>query len=463
MPARSSRSWSRAARLLTFALGFAGTGAAIRGLTAMERPSAQDARLPSTTLEDDAAKPNKIVIISTACWVYTSDSVFNVERDAYDASWSASMPSVMNFLLRTEYENPNGCGAYLVGAAHAQDFESHLLTLLRVLSVPGVRTVVYANAPGSLATAVRPASALAAVPALETIERECPAVAAEAREYRKALVGSRGYHLALEDKERHATFRDEQDMTTFRWALSRHRAGAELLRIDGGLDRARAVCLWEERTPTVEQVDLETRALLDACARTYDHPATHTRKVRRMVPRDQFWTASGGERVWRSWFRIAAELCRERGVRLVFYVPPHVHVTDEEYASAFRPLFVDKVATTLADLPNVSLIDHANRHELKPADLTFLTINRTDGKRVELKLGFLFNIIGQLKRCRLLIDALAATEGFVKRPGVACWDGEARLPPSDEHLSFVPEEERALVEDSVLRPETLRLTEPDHP
>ena len=338
----------------------------------------------------------------------------------------------MNFLLAREYGDPRDLGVYMSGTPGVE-FEIHASSLLEACAVPGTRAIVYSNNPGGLA-GFSSRQVRATVPALEAIEREYPTAAADARTFREALLRSRGYHEGIDPPL--------VDLAS-PWLRLQFRKLAHL----GGLQ------LW--RRDGADRVV----ALADACARTYDDPATRTVMTRHMPPPESYWIAAGGDAVWRAWLRMAAEMCRSRGIRFVYYVPPHLNATERELEESFRPRFVNAIREVLAPFPNAIVIDHSGNRELGDADLVWVPADPVGSEHC--KTGYLFNLVGQIKRCRLLLDELARLPelGIGRRSATLGWSGERSLPRCDHPVTFLPGLRPDILETN-LRDPLLRLTQP---
>lgn len=405
--------------------------------------------------EDDPPDVRKILVLRGACWTGTSDAWYEPSRDALVADAGAGIASMMNFVLRGEHGVRGGVRAYSHGVGGV-DVETHLASLRSACAVPGAAAVVYVNAPGALQSFTDARRTLAAERILATIAAEGTAASPHAAEYLAILRRSGGYAEAVRSRAR----------------IELSGSYAESLRLDEAARHGahpadtwmarQAAKLWRIRRGWLpgagpEMEDRRTLALLDRCATSYDHPGTRRRPLRRPLPEDLYWAPSGG--AYESWLRLAVELCRERGVRFVYYVPPHLQVTPAEYAAHFGPGFVERVRKVLAAYPgDAVLVDHALDRTAVPADLSwFATVGG-----VEVKPGYLFNAIGQYRRCRVLLRSLAGIEGLGVPPpaGDAAWPGEAALPRATGAVEYVPEALSAKALEAVFQPETLRLTRP---
>jgi hypothetical protein len=196
--------------------------------------------------------------------------------------------------------------------------------------------------------------------------------------------------------------------------------------------------------------------LLDECARRYSDPS-NLKPVRRMIRPKDFWCAIGSDSAWSAWANIVAKVCRRRGVTLLFNVPPHLNVTDEEYRNEFRPGFVERVRQAFSPFDNVIVLDHANLRAINYSDTVWIIRNG-----VAFNQGYTPNVIGRLKLARVMIRELL--ERRLLNPDEAppqylgpAWEGERHLPPPLQ-LEFVPEEDCRRVQEQLLEEGELKLS-----
>jgi hypothetical protein len=416
---------------------------------------------------DRASPPApRFLVLNTACWAAAAYA-YN-DPDAADpvVADKACLPSsLLNFVWCNEYKGTHH--PIFENFGRAGGLDAHLISIYQALERPGVRALVYMNAPGALTNFMDSRDTLAAILVLERLPAEYPGTAHDAGTYLRYLHGSVGYQRAV--AELGQEWRKQIDPRTLEFAP----AGAEPAAApsagpdSGPLGRACALYDWSfdrlsrlpllrapgpRLSPTFDRGG-RVVALLDACAGRYRDPRNDV-WVRRMMNREDFWGLCGGGEVWSAWVRLVARMCQARGVRLVYYVPTHVHVTPREYEETFRPEFVDRVRGAFAAYPHVTVIDHARAGDFNAADLEWW--NHYHG--VPVKAGYVFNAVGRLKQARLLLAALVGAglldgEGAPARYLGSAWPGESRLPPGPSTIPFVPEDQRGLVDELQLEPD----------
>jgi hypothetical protein len=409
----------------------------------------------------------RCLVLNTACWAAAAYA-YN-DPDAADpvVADKACLPSsLLNFVWCNEYEGTHQPVFENFGRAGGLD--AHLISIYQALARPGVKTLLYINAPGALTNFMSSHDTLVAILVLEHVRREHPETAGDVETYLRYLYGSVGYQRALAELGK--DWRKQVDSQTLQFisagaapetkapppgpTLGLTRRAFALY--DWSFDRLSHLSLLRAPGPRLAPTfDRSERVLqlLDACARGYADPRNN-KWVRRMMKKEDFWALCGGEEVWSAWVRLVATLCKARGIRFVYYVPTHVHVSSEEYWETFKPEFVDRVRESFAPYPHVTVIDHTAAGEFNAADLQWW--NHHHG--VPIKAGYVFNAVGRLKQARLLLPALIEAgvlygEGAPARYLGSAWPGERLLPGGPATIPFVPEDKCRLVEELQLEPE----------
>jgi hypothetical protein len=412
-------------------------------------------------------------VLSTGCWSGAAYAYNDLPSGKpLVADTACTLTSLLNFVWCSEYE---GCHAPLFATDRGGGYlDAHLMWLYRAVAVPSVRTLVYINGPGALVNFLVAEEVLPCTLVLERIRREFPQ-AADVDTYLRYLYGSVGYQKAL--AELGPDWRRRLDEQTFTFpspgrgpaprkkprgaalgaAVSAFTDRAFLMR-EGALDRlAHLWPLFPPRPRLCRLCENNNRVvtLLDACAARYLDPS-NDKPLRRMMRPEDFWACVGGDEVWQAWVNIVAKVCAARRIRLVFYVPPHLHVTAAEYETAFRPQFVDRVRRAFAPYPHVVVIDQARAPGFTTADLAWW-----DNEGLPIKAGYLFNAVGRLKEARLLLAALLEAglldgdDHHCRRLGSA-WPAEASFPSGPRSVTYAGEEDRLRVQEVILQP-ALRL------
>ena len=347
-------------------------------------------------------------------------------------------------------------------------FDAHLISIYLAAARPSGKTLIYINAPGDLSNFMDSKTTLIASVVLERIRVEYPEAAEEANTYLRYLYGSVGYRKAL--AELGPDWKRRVDPETLEFVAKDSPPptppaapvkGASFTQrafrlYDWSFDRLSHVPMIREPRPRLSRTfDKNERViqLLDECASRYLDPA-NDKWVRRMTKKEDFWVCSGGDEVFRAWAGIVAKICRARGVRFVYYIPPHMHVTPTEYREAFKPEYVDRVKQTFAPYAGVTVIDRTMAPGFNVADLTWWT----HFHGVDIKAGYLYNAIGTLKAARILVASLAEA-GVLDHEGRSfhylgsAWPGEARLPQGPSTIRYVPQDKTDLVHELILEPE----------
>ncbi len=386
------------------------------------------------------------VILRTGCWSVQSEPYYDFARNRPVAHPLASFPEVLNFAVRNE-GGPRARDRFYFAGKDALTFEGHLLSIHQACAIKNVRSILYMNGPGGLVAFDNPADNLAVVPVLESIAREYPGAAPHARTYLARLQDSNGYQQALEREKTLAnasTSPRPQNMNPWR-AIAAANACAQKLR---SFRESAALGLRAH-----EMNDTESIRLLEACAERRNHPEAEQYPFRRMMRPEDFWTAAGGEEAWTAWMRMVLEMCKARGIDFVFYIPPHVNVTGEEYATGFQPFFTERVRAVCRDYPNAHVIDQARQHDLNAGDMLWFF----PWTRAGIRPGYLSDMIGKLKTCRGLLRALAA-EGVThpdSAPQRAIWGPITADTQPGAPLRYIPEEKRRDFQEYSLREEVI--------
>lgn len=415
--------------------------------------------------------PGRCMLLNTGCWVDLPWAYNDTDSDRRPvADYACLLSNMLNFVWCNEYAGANQPLFVTWGEVGALDRQ--LLSLSEALREPDVGSVLCLTAPGALANFVDHRNTLLLDQLLGRLSVDEPEVADDARAYRACLRESEGYRQARAQTSAadHAALGSSASVSALLSALLPPRTEPA----QGTFDRladlrshiAQAAC-WHPcgscrpSRSTFEQT-ARVQELLDACAARYGHRETDI-PFRRLMPRERYWECVGGMTAWRAWANLMAGLCRAHGVKFIFYVPPHVHVRDDEYRNDFRPYFVEEVRRAFAGHANAVVIDHAADRSLGAAD----AVAYEHAGRL-MKSGYLFTAVGRLKQARRLLAALVETEALVSASEAppyrgSAWPGEVQLPPSRLSVHHFPEELRRQLQEEILQDEIVRRSRPAEP
>lgn len=384
----------------------------------------------------------RVVILNTACWSAAAWAYSHpAGTNGIVADNAASVANVLNFVWCKEYAGNNP--PIFANYGNAGCLEAHLLSFQQAVKLPGVTAIVYINAPGGLGQFINADDTLALEHALETIRTDYPDTTKDVAIYLDALRHSVGYASAKAAASAQNIVPRPFDGSPF---------------APGGGRQARFENLLAQRDACFDTLSLlpaqhsQLLKLLDACAARYNDPA-NDKPFRQSMAKDDYWAAAGGLDVWQAFANIVATMCKVHNITLIYYIPPHIHVGDEEYRTAFKPEFVDHVRLTFAGHTNVVVIDHANLRCVDPLECIWYFHK----PGVPIKSGILYNVIGKLKQSRALIhelidrDVIADSKAPPRYLGRA-WPGERNLPPGNPEVRFVPEQDRQSVQEEILQP-----------
>lgn len=384
----------------------------------------------------------KHLIIGTGCWTWTAEAYMPKDGGPAAQSQRASLHASLNAALDELAGGDAGHRERFFGFGRPfVDFERHLISIHQAVDRQNVRSIIYINNPGSLEAFTTPPDTLRVLPVLDAIEREFPQLAQEVAIYRAALLASRGHAKALADEAAQPLARVEADLERWGKGLARRWQGAR-----GSLTV----------TPFAEEAERQARETLLAEARAnYDHPLTCAIPSRNLIAPGQYFIASGGERVFAAFVRLAAGMAGARGIPFVWYVPPHLHVSKEQHEREFKPFFVDRVRALLADIPGARVVDHSVDHGLTPYAQVY---DQAGGFAA----GYLLNVEGKAAQARRLLADMAG-QGLVDAPAGAFARPtrlEASLPALSCPVRVLSEAESARVREDVIRLGTWELSRP---
>ena len=405
------------------------------------------------------SKKSKCVVLNTCCWSAAAWAYDDPSKDpAIVADNAVLLSNMMNFVWCNEYAGDHHPMCFNLGTSGGMAL--HLASIYQAAATPGVRSILYINAPGGLLVLWRPEDATTGEAALECIREQYPETAADVAVYLKAVYASPFYKQARDQCQGEWRARIEEEKRKLHiipvedqgWQTGRDVSAPR--RLYRGLVRQAAdvkeflfedLCYFDHMNRTRPHLSRlcprndRTIKVLDACASRYLDPVNR-KPFRRMPAREAFWASCGGEEAWHAWVNIVGTICRARGVTLVYYIPPHLHVSEDEYRSAFKPAYLDVVRKAFAGFDNVNVVDCTMDRTLNQYDIIW-----HDQNGVLMKFGYLGNAVGRLKQARLMVQVLLDV-GLLKdhdaRPRYlgSAWPGEQALPRvTDSAIEYVRE------------------------
>ena len=443
-----------AAHLLTLACGFA----AAAWLTA-----AAAARIPHAA--------SRCVVVNSACWSANSFSMNDKAKpDGLRADKACHLSNMLNFVWCNEYSGDHI--PVFASLGHTGPLEAHLLAIYQIAAMPGVRSILYFNAPGGLTSFTSHEDLLAAIAAAERIRNEYPETAPDVAVYLQRLTESDGYRKALEAYGPNWRLRLQDDLrlapaTERLLAFRLRKLESELLRPIREMRHPMSIIKrtfleWHARRQCRTRglsgklpSGLRVVKLLDECSARYSDPE-NDKSFFPMIGRKRIWMRCGGQDTWTAWANIVAKICKAKGIRLVFYIPPHLQVSDEQYRSVFLPEFTDRIRKSFALAENVIVIDHAMDRHLNPWDMIWFR-----GRKSDHRVGYLTNVIGRLKLARLLLRTLndSGVDFGDDRPGeylASAWTGEKQLATAPRAIRVLSLDHPAVKESDLLTEEAMR-------
>lgn len=358
----------------------------------------------------------------------------------------ASFGHMANFVLRHEFVSTAPSGFYDFSAPNTS-MAQHTALLYQALRVPGLKSVIYANAL-SLGHQLPPDDTLELVAVLEALERDFPTAAEAVRAYRALQIQSPAFkagerrhgpdwrrHLrpaaltfeapgadTLELRERRPPA-DAEAQARLQFVLAEGKKMA--LRLVGGpatlIEMALAPLGFGDR-----RRDEDVIKELAWAARFHDRP-DHDGRV---VPIRNSAYLAAEEEMNRRWLVMLAELTKARGARLVFYTQPMLVVPPEDYRQRLNPDYLGRIRSWLAPYDPV-IIDQTWGHGLDSRDFALHcpADKPACGPGEYLENGYYATAIGRYKQAQLLIDALGdnGVLAVERRGGPPGWRGESGL------------------------------------
>jgi hypothetical protein len=180
-----------------------------------------------------------------------------------------------------------------------------------------------------------------------------------------------------------------------------------------------------------------------------------------MLP-ETYWIASGGPDVWQTWLRMVGEMVKTAHVKMVFYLPPDIPLGADGRVDAFNSEFLVPLRQVLDDYPDIKLIDESAKIDNFNQCDTLMYSRDEDGRRIDMKLGQVFNAIGKIKQSELMLSDMSDAGIFSNRINHVSpkrwW--ERKIPQIARNFSAMPEKDRNSYEEMVVRPSVFRLSQP---
>ena len=353
----------------------------------------------------------KVIIIPTGCWTAAGDAYTDSISLEPISEGSARFDRVLNEISHTQYQSD--ISFYQFGFPDP-NFDTGLKNIYNALRQPNVKAIIYINAPGGLEAFVEPHGLVGIKETLEKIKQDYPSLTADAGFFLNKAVHSIGFK---EDYWNEFFYK----IKSYFPALGQFKS--EMIAPPVFIKNYRAGDTKDEFT----SITPENKKLFDehqhqqflktfGISRThYENPKSCGLPLRQMMPPNDFWQADGG--VFESFIRLAAGMAQAKGVAFIYYIPPHLNVTNEQYQQSFKPLFVDRVTALLSGYPNAYLINHSNIDGFSTCDLAHIKENvfkPYDGNNhlpfepfiANFAPGYVFNLIGKIKQSQTLLEEL---------------------------------------------------------
>jgi hypothetical protein len=401
------------------------------------------------------------LIMNTGCWSAAPWAYNDVKApNGIVADRASGMSSLLNFVWCNEY---SGAHTPIFSQFGKSDFlEKHLFWIDRAASTPGVEAIIYTNAPGEFGSFLESGPTLVLIPTLERIRQMYPEAAPDVDIYLRCLYDSEGYQRAL--AECGADWRDRVDLETgtLRPRGIHHSLKQWMDDQTQFMSKIRecvtttliALPAWGRKDPQRDRRSPNSAKiveLLDQCAARYLDP-DNQRGLKRPMKKEVFWSAVGGDEVWTAFANIVAKICKARGIKLVFYAPPHVNLTDPGSRETYEREYVDLVRKTFSGFSHVFVLDHVRGQTLCQSDSLwdYFPTDERPAPGLAYNSGEIPNIIGRLKSARFIISTLLETGlltdgGTTPRHLGSSWPGEQFLPTRSLVLDFLPESEQRIV------------------
>lgn len=396
---------------------------------------------------NDFLTDKKVIIIPSGCWTVSADAYTDpVSMDPINGE-QARLDQVLNEINHNVYGSD--ISFYQFGFPDP-NFDTGLKNIYSALRQPNVRAILYINAPGGLEAFIDPHGLVGLKETLNKIKQDYPSLTKDATFFSDKATNSIGFK---EDYSNESGYKLKSYLPILGQLKSEIAAPSlfiKRLKTSPMKDQLPSI------TPTARKANneyfhqefLKTVALARA---NYDNVRAYGLPLRQMMPANLFWRADGG--VFESFIRMAAGMAQQKGVVFVYYIPPHLNVTDEEYEHEFKPVFVDRVAAILRKFPNAYLINHSRIDGFSTYDLAHIKHEVHKPRRVVNSLesfkpftanyapGYVFNMIGKIKQARNL---LADLDGI---GGIKLSNGDPRVPtefeeglknPQDTRQAFLP-------------------------
>ncbi|PIR00644.1 MAG: hypothetical protein COV66_05680 [Nitrospinae bacterium CG11_big_fil_rev_8_21_14_0_20_45_15] len=342
-------------------------------------------------------------------------SCFTVNNVTYTDLWdqnpaqprhhgTAYLSQVLNYLLKKEYGDKNDL-FFEMGAPDVYVTE-HLFQLGHILKAPNVKTIIYSNLSGGLHSFYEKdlEILLQTRMILEEWKKTFPEARAYLDEYLKGLDDSKEFkeaknkfpdylsktslkilpegtvppkNLIAEIFSNHS-FKKISSLENFLISNFSHIKRSDDLEWEQTLERNLEKALALYKSP---MNDRTFRLWADARKLSYDQKKKPSYAI---------------------FLNILASICKARGIQLIYYFPPMLSISAQDYDQKFKPDFIDPIRRIIEPY-GALIIDNTIRHDLNQYDVYWkMRKNPSNGW----KRGFQTTILGNLKRGRLLIEEL---------------------------------------------------------
>jgi hypothetical protein len=343
---------------------------------------------------------------------------FTVNNVAYTDLWgkkpdvvyrhgTAFLGQVMSYLLSLEYGN-DSAKFYDMGSPDTLVTE-HIFQLGHLIKASNIKTLIYTNINWALYSfrEKKPESTLQASVVLEHWKDEFPEARPHIENYLKSLYESKQYKKTIK-KYPNGNFLSQMDSKIFPIGYSLSSSQLSLSNSNDAFNKFSTLRNYSVRSYShIKRANhkrweqqLETNAL--KALALYQSPA-NDKPLMMWKSHSKLTIDPKKRKEFILFLHIMGEICKARGIKLIYYYPPMMGIERENYENIFKPNTVNYVQNLIAPYGGIT-IDHSFKHNQNPYDMYWKTRKKPP---VYFKRGFETNIIGNFKRGRALIEEMA--------------------------------------------------------
>jgi hypothetical protein len=328
--------------------------------------------------------------------------LWNKKPDQTLRTGTAYYDQVLNYLLDKEYGNKEAL-FYGMGSPDIHVTE-HLFQLGHILKAKNVKTIVYSNLRGGLHSFYEkdPKMTLQASIILEGWKKTFPEAQDHIDRYLKKLYASSQFR-----KAKNKNYSDAGEPRIFPQGTRPWRENLSVLFASNPFKKVSSLRNFSIRNFSHIKTsgDLEWEQTLE----------------RNLEKNLALYESSMNDRTFRVWDRtsklsfdpqkkpsyadflhILASISKQKGIQLVYYFPPMLSISPEDYHQTFTPRFIDPIKRIIEPY-GALIIDHTINHDLNQYDIYWkMRKHPSNGW----KRGYQTNIIGNIKRGRTLIEEM---------------------------------------------------------